>query len=125
MMIACWRIACTHIAPIGVQALNASTPPCLTSDNPAYGAHGLALRNEMRTWGVVRQGEVLGTGIIGTTQGGMSIPPALLADTSTSQQEDESARCIQTRCVNVFLIKWVWNSAHRQRPAAGTGSSVW
>jgi hypothetical protein len=27
-----------------------------TSDKPSYGAHGLALLNEMRTWGVVRAG---------------------------------------------------------------------
>ena len=39
---------------------------CTTSDKPAYGAHGLALLKEMRTWGVVRQGGVPGTGIIGT-----------------------------------------------------------
>jgi hypothetical protein len=29
---------------------------CTTSDNGHYGAHGLALLNEMRTWCVVRQG---------------------------------------------------------------------
>src|SRR4030095_16180596 len=40
--------------------------PGVTSDNASYGAHGLALFNEMRTWGVVRQAGVPGTGIIGT-----------------------------------------------------------
>jgi len=30
--------------------------PCVTSDKPRYVAHGLALLNEMRTWGVVRAG---------------------------------------------------------------------
>src|SRR5215211_3165757 len=39
-----------------------------TSDKPSYVAHGLALLHEMRTWGVVRQGGVPGTGIIGTTE---------------------------------------------------------
>ena len=31
-------------------------PTCLTSDKASYVAHGLALLNEMRTWGVVREG---------------------------------------------------------------------
>jgi hypothetical protein len=43
---------------------------CTTSDKPAYGAHGLALLKEMRTWGVVRQGGVPGRRIIGTAEGG-------------------------------------------------------
>ena len=40
-----------------------------TSDNGHYVAPGLALLNEMRTWGVVRQGGVPGSGIIGTSEG--------------------------------------------------------
>jgi hypothetical protein len=35
--------------------------PASTSDKPAYGAHGLALLNAMRTWCVVGQGGVPGT----------------------------------------------------------------
>jgi hypothetical protein len=41
-----------------------------TSDNGSYVAHGLALLNEIRTWCVVRQGGVPGTGIIGTGEEG-------------------------------------------------------
>src|SRR5215217_7314400 len=43
--------------------------PASASDKPSYVADGLALRNEMRPWGVVRQGGVPGTGIIGTSEG--------------------------------------------------------
>jgi hypothetical protein len=42
------------------------------SDNGHYVAHGLALLNEIRTWCVVRQGGVPGTGIIGT-YGGLDV----------------------------------------------------